>query len=153
MGDENGASLLQIDARLEALERWRDAVDDERGTIMRELGEFKGLLTGVRDQIRDQTTALSREFSAQVQLVNGRLDSIEDKLDERPSQAELQKVEAQLSRSLDSIRAKTKPKLSEIEIQISKDRRIKLFGFSGVTIVVTTLLLVTLAALWLVTKK
>lgn len=153
MGDENGASMMQIDARLEALERWRDAVDDERGTIMRELGEFKGLLTGVRDQIRDQTTAMSRELSVQMQLVNGRLDGIEDKLDERPSQVELQKLESQLSRSVESIRAKTRPKLSEIEIRLSKDRSIKLFGFSGLTIVVTTLLLVTLAALWLVTKK
>ncbi len=150
MVGENG----QSDVRLDVIERRLDAVDEERGIIMHDLGELRGLFTAVRDQIRDQTTFLSRQLSEQVALVNGRLDSIEDKLDERPSQAELQKIESALTRGIESVRAKAKIKtpLSELEVKFGKNT-FKLLGFSGVTIVLTLLLLVTLGALWILTKK
>jgi chromosome segregation ATPase len=150
MVGENG----QADARIDVIERRLDAVDEERGIIMHDLGELRGLFTAVRDQIRDQTTFLSRQLSEQVALVNGRLDSIEDKLDDRPSQAELEKIESALSRGIESVRAKAKIKtpLSELEVKVGKNT-FKLLGFSGVTIVLTLLLLVTLGALWILTKK
>lgn len=155
MAAENGQSETPSEARLIALERWRDAVDDERGTIMRELGEFKGLLSGIRDQVSGQMMLLSQQLSSQIGLVNGRLDSIEDKLDERPSQAEIQKMESALSRGIESVRAKAKElktPLSELEVKFGKNS-FKLLGFSGVTIILAMTLLITLAALWLLTKK
>ncbi len=150
MVGENG----QSDVRLDVIERRLDAVDEERGVIMHDLGELRGLFTAVRDQIRDQTTFLSRQLSEQIALVNGRLDGIEDKLDERPSQVELQKIESALTRGIESVRAKAKLKtpLSELEVKFGKNT-FKLLGFSGVTIVLTLLLLVTLGALWILTKK
>jgi hypothetical protein len=125
-------SNSEFDRRLGALEKWRDVIDLERGQIMGELGEIKGLMQGLG------------------QDVGRRLTSIEDKLEERPSRTEFKEAERQIQ----SIRAKTGKigVLSELEVTGPGNMKFKLLGVSGVTIVLVFFLIVVIVALWLVHK-
>lgn len=123
--------------RIDALERWRDKVDDERGTIMGDLGMIRGLLEGLKDDFGD---------------VKDRLDNIEAKLEERPSRAEIQK----LDRDVTSLRAKANDKIrgwTKLEVKGPGGLQFKLLGVSGVTIVLVLLLAVIVVTLILLFKK
>jgi hypothetical protein len=124
--------------RLDALERWRDKVDDERGTIMGDLGMIRGLLEGIKDDFADVKT---------------RLSNIEDKIEERPSRTEIQK----LDRDIDSLRAKAKDSKirgwTKFEVTGPGGMKFKLLGVSGVTIVLVLLLAVIGVTLILLLKK
>lgn len=123
-----------LDRRISALEKWRDAIDTERGAIMGELGEIKGLMKG---------------NGAQMTTISERLTGIEDKLEERPSRTEFKEAE----RRIESIRARTKGlNLSQLEVTGPGNMKFKLLGVSGVTIVLVFFLVVVIAALWLVKK-
>lgn len=126
---QNGQGL---EHRLSALERWRDAVDDERLKIAAELGEIKGLMRGVGDKMTTITV---------------QLEGIQEKLEERPSRAEF-------TDRMDSIRAKATKgvKISELEVTGPGNMRFKLLGVSGVTIVLVFLLIVVIFALWFLRK-
>jgi hypothetical protein len=117
-------------ARIDALERWRLAVDDERGRIMADLGSFGTLLKGI---------------GVDIQQIRTRLESISEKLEERPSHAELKSVE----RDIASIRAKAKIPLRELEVTGPGGVKFKLLGFSGVTIILALCLIVTFFVLWI----
>jgi hypothetical protein len=128
-----------VDSRLSALERWRDAVDTERGTIMADVSRVETLVGTVKDEVH---------------RVHDRLDTIFEKLEERPSHAELKEVE----RGLESVRAKTnKPRGSEFELSGPQKWKMRLSGVSGVTIVLVLLLVVLLVgfivALFFLLKK
>lgn len=124
--------------RLDALERWRDNVDQERGTIMGDLGTIRGLLEGLKEDFVD---------------VRGRLAAIEDKLEDRPSRAEMQK----LDRNVESLRAKAKDSKfrgwTRLEVKGPGGLTFKLFGFSGATIVLVVFLAVVVVTLVLLLKK
>jgi hypothetical protein len=123
--------------RIDALERWRDKVDDERGTIMGDLGMIRGLLEGLKEDFDDVKTRLSH---------------IEDKLEERPSRAEIQR----LDRDVDSLRAKANNKIrgwTKFEVTGPGGMKFKLLGVSGVTIVLVLLLAVIGVTLILLLKK
>lgn len=123
------------DKRISALERWRDLVDGERGQIMRELGEIKGLMSGVGIQMTN---------------MNGQLEGIVAKLEERPSRTEFKETERQIA----SIRAKsTTGLLSKLEVTGPGGMTFKLFGVSGVTIVLVFFLIVIILALWILRNR
>jgi archaellum component FlaC len=127
--DEHG-----IDRRLSALERWRDVIDNERGQIMGELGEIKGLMSGVGTQMAGIVT---------------QLEGIREQLEERPSRSEYKETE----RQIESIRAKTTTGLlSKLEVTGPGGMTFKLFGVSGVTIVLVFFLIVMILALWILRK-
>ena len=131
--------------RLAALERWRDTVDNERGTIMGDIGYMRGMLE-----------SLSSTMTANFRELGERLTAIENQLDERPSRAELKTAEGQIKsaeRQIESIRAKTKGGLTKFEITGPGNFSFKLFGVSGVTIVLVVFLLALLVALWFLLKK
>lgn len=134
--DEQG-----FDRRISALERWRDVIDNERGQIMGELGEIKGLMTGVGTQMAG---------------IVSQLEGIREQLEERPSRTEYKETERQIA----SIRAKGKELeaktsvglLSKLEVTGPGGMTFKLFGVSGVTIVVVFFLIVMILALWILRK-
>lgn len=135
---ENG----QAAQRLAALERWRDTVDAERGTIMGEMGRFGAVL----EAIKEQSTGFEGRFDRFARSIETRLAAIEDKLEERPSRAEFM----QTRRDVDSIRAKAKwPRFSRLEVEGPANLKFRLWGVSGVTIVLALLLIVALIALLL----
>ena len=122
------------DRRIGALERWRDAVDEERGAIMGDLGEIKGFMKGLPGQMMS---------------IENRLANIEEKIEERPSRTEFQEAE----RQIESIRAKSKVGLlSKLEVTGPAGMSFKLFGVSGVTIVLVFFLIVVIFALWFLRK-
>lgn len=122
------------DRRLSSLERWRDIVDGERLQIAGELGEIKGLMTGV---------------STQMTNINSQLAGIVERLEERPSRTEFKEAERQIA----SIRAKsTADLLSKLEVTGPGGMTFKLFGVSGVTIVLVFFLIVVILALWILRK-
>lgn len=135
MADDDTAEMNDgYDKRISALERWRDLVDGERGQIMRELGEIKGLMTGVGTQMTSMTS---------------QLEGIVEKLEGRPSRTEFNETERQIA----SIRAKsTTGLLSKLEVTGPGGMTFKLFGVSGVTIVLVFFLIVVIFALWLLKK-
>jgi len=124
------------EARLTSLERWREAVDHERGVIMRDLGSFQATL----DAISSQVSQLNLQ-------VTTRLDGISDKLDDRPSRSEF-------DRDMDSIRAKTriKPSLTKLDLILPGNIRVKLLGVSGITIVLALLLIASAIVFWILHK-
>ena len=138
--EPNGAR--QVADRLAAIERWRDTVDTERGTIMRDLGYIGGTIE-----------SLSTKMSDHFKELGERLAAIEDQLNERPSRAEFKSAE----RQIESIRAKTKGGFTKFEITGPKNFAMKLFGVSGVTIVVVVFLLfvlvAVLVAIWFLVRK
>lgn len=135
--DTNG-----YDRRLSSLERWREAIDFERGQIMRELGEMKGLMEGVGTQMSGVGTQMSD--------VVRQLEGIREQLEERPSRTEFKETERQIQ----SIRAKSKVGLlSKLEVTGPGGLSFKLFGVSGVTIVLVFLLIVVIFALWFLRVK
>lgn len=131
--ETNGARALSD--RLAAIERWRDTVDTERGTIMGDLGYIRGTIE-----------TLSTLMSANFKELGDRLSAIEEQLDERPSRAELKTAERNAERQIESIRAKTKGGITKFEITGPQNFAMKLFGVSGVTIVIVVFLLFVLIA-------
>jgi predicted nucleic acid-binding Zn-ribbon protein len=131
--DSSEMTDIDYDRRLASLERWRDIVDGERLQIASELGEIKGLMTGV---------------STQMTSINSQLAGIVESLEERPSRTEFKETERQIQ----SIRAKATGFLSKMEIQGPGNMSFKLLGFSGVTIILALFLIVVIAALWFLKK-
>lgn len=129
------------DRRLSSLERWREAIDFERGQIMGEIGELKGLMEGVGTQMAGVGTQMAG-------VVN-QLEGIKEKLEERPSRTEFKET----NRQIESIRAKAKGVFSKLEVTGPGGMSFKLFGVSGVTIVFVFLLIVMIFALWFLRTK
>jgi len=133
---DNGVGYAER-LRLDALERWRDQVDSERGTIMGDLGEVRGLLSGLRQDVAEVKTVLT---------------SIQERLEDRPSRAEMQKID----RDVGSLRAKAENKIrgwTKLKVSGPAGLKFELLGVSGVTIVVVFFLIALLIALFFVMKK
>jgi hypothetical protein len=135
---DNGQSTT--DARLDALERWRDKVDDERGAIAADFGRFDGLMESLKEFI-----------SSRFDKIDNRLSDLEGNIGERPSRSEF-------DRDLTSIRAKVgKGKITELLINLPGKINMKLVGVSGITIVIVVMLfiiaLVSVTAVWLTLRK
>lgn len=122
------------DRRIGALERWRDAVDEERGKFMAELGEIKGY---------------TKVLPTQMTAITDRLSAIEEKLDERPSRTEFKEAERQIQ----SIRAKAaKGIFSKMKVTGPGNMSFELFGVSGIVIVLVFFFIVVIFALWFLRK-
>lgn len=129
------------DRRLLSLERWREAIDFERGQIMGDIGEMKGLMKGVGVQIAGVGTQMTD--------IVKQLEGIKEQLEERPSRTEFKETERQIA----SVRAKaTTGLLSKLEVTGPGGMTFKLFGVSGVTIVLVLFLIVVIFALWILRK-
>jgi len=116
-------TLQEIEFRVRSLEQWRDKVDEDRGVIMGELGEIRG----TQQAILAQLTALS------------------DKLDDRPSRVEMEAMQKK-SRSLF-------PALTKMEVEGPWNLKFKLFGVSGITIVVVLSVIAAATTLLLLGRK
>lgn len=114
----------ELERRVDRLEAWRDRVDEERGIIMRELGELTVLCTSIRDQMKE----------------------VAEKLEERPSQTEFKVIE----RSIESMRAKaredntirSKATVKLFELTGPFGWKFKSLGFSGITIILVVSIIV-----------
>lgn len=122
-----------LERRVSRLEDWRDEVDKERGQIMRELGEISTTLTLLQPALNT--------IAKQVQ-------DIHDAMADRPSNTDFKELENDIR----SIRAKAKVPLSEMEILGPLGWKIKLLGFSGITLIVLTTIGVMVLTLWLLRK-
>lgn len=100
-----------IEFRVAALERWRDKVDEERGVIMGELGEVKGMLSAVSEQLSEQ------------------LQGISARLDERPSRVEMEAFQKKQRHSIF-------PQITQMEVEGPWNMKFRLFGVSGIVIVI-----------------
>jgi hypothetical protein len=130
-----------LTARVTSLERWREAVDLERGTIMHDLGSINATLTAVQHTTEAQSTHMDELRD----LIEDRFNSLRDLIEERPSRTEL-------DRDLTSIRAKAKgpiAALSEFEITGPGNVKLRLFGVSGITIVLALAVIVLGLLFWL----
>jgi hypothetical protein len=128
------AEDTHLTARVYALERWREAVDLERGSIMHDLGAISSSITA----IKENNAELSK-------LIENRFNDVLERIEERPSRSEF-------DRDLASIRAKAKGpigRLSKLEIVLPGGAKFKLFGVNGVTIVLALVVIVLGLLLWL----
>lgn len=125
----------ELTARVVALERWREAVDLERGAIMHDLGAISSSITAIKE-----TNSEMRD------LIEHRFNDILERIEERPSRSEF-------DRDLASIRAKAKGfrALSKFELVLPGGAKLKLFDVSGSTIMLA--LAVIGMGLWLWLKK
>lgn len=139
--EDNPEMTDEYGRRITALEKWRDAIDSERGLIMHDLGELKGLMEGVGNQMTGVGTQMAG--------IVGQLEGIKEQLEERPSRTEFKET----NRQIESIRAKsTTGLLSKLEVTGPGGMTFKLFGVSGVTIVFVFFLIVVVFALWILRK-
>jgi hypothetical protein len=114
------STIAEIEFRVRSLEQWRDKVDEDRGVIMGELGEIRGTQ----------------------QAILGQLTALSEKLDDRPSRVELQNA-------MKSPRSSMRPKLTEMEVMGPWGLKLRLFGVSGIVILLIATLLVTAVTLLL----
>jgi len=108
--------------RVDQLERWRDKIDEERGVIMGDLGEIKGILSVFKDTLRD----------------------ISEKLGERPSRVEMQAAMKP--------RGSLFPKITEMEVIGPWNIKFRLFGVSGIVIFLALALIVAAVTLIFLTR-